>query len=126
MPRLVLVNHTILPGGARSGADGTWWCHGNEKPPPEPPSLTSAADRSNLAGVKCKCLVRRSFRRPPVIPSCLNRLLDACYPVEDRQDRIDMLTGIAARFRPMPQRVTARPYSEDHWVASTVAVPGSC
>lgn len=49
-------------------------------------------------------------------PDKMKRLLDAFSLVEDRQERIDMLIGIADRYRPVPQRVATRPFPERHRV----------
>ncbi len=45
-------------------------------------------------------------------PDRLKRLLDVFSLIEDRQDRIEMLIGIADRFRPVPQCIATRPFPE--------------
>ncbi len=50
-----------------------------------------------------------------VMPNRLEQLLSHLEGF-DRADRIQMLIDIASRFRPVPQRIAARPYPEDHRV----------
>lgn len=50
------------------------------------------------------------------VPGKLTELLETLDLVSDRNDRIDLLIGIADRFRPVPERIATRPYSEEHKV----------
>ena len=50
------------------------------------------------------------------LPRKLVELLEALKLVPDRSERIQMLIGIAERFRPVPPRVASPPYPEEHRV----------
>ena len=52
----------------------------------------------------------------PGIPRKLADLLDALKLLTDRGERIQLLIGIADRFRRVPESVAARPYPEEHRV----------
>jgi cysteine desulfuration protein SufE len=49
-------------------------------------------------------------------PQKLTEWLDAFALVSDRQERIQMLIGIAERFRAVPASVATRPFPESHRV----------
>jgi cysteine desulfuration protein SufE len=49
-------------------------------------------------------------------PAKLADLLEALRLIQDRGERIQLLIGIAERFKPVPGRIAAPPYSEEHRV----------
>ncbi len=49
---------------------------------------------------------------PEDLPKKLADLLDMFSFIEDRQERIETLIGVADRFKPVPERIAARPYPE--------------
>lgn len=46
----------------------------------------------------------------------LERFLETLRLVEDRNDRIELLIGVADRYRGVPAEVATRPYPSDHLV----------
>ena len=52
----------------------------------------------------------------PAPPPGLARLLEHLGAIEDRAERIELLIGIADRFRGVPETIARRPYSEDRLV----------
>lgn len=49
-------------------------------------------------------------------PAKLTELLETLEMVSDRNDRIDLLIGVADRFHPVPERIATRPFGEEHKV----------
>lgn len=49
-------------------------------------------------------------------PEKLGRFLEMLRLVEDRDDRIELLIGVADRFRGVPPEVASPPYPSDHLV----------
>ncbi len=50
------------------------------------------------------------------IPEKLQQTLENLEMFPDRASRIELLIGIAEKFRPVPESIAARPYSEEHRV----------
>ncbi len=48
----------------------------------------------------------------PALPERLRDLLDMFSMMEDRQDRVQALIGIADHFEPVPSRIASAPYPE--------------
>jgi cysteine desulfuration protein SufE len=55
-------------------------------------------------------------RRAVALPERLADVLDTLALVPDRADRIQLLIDIADRFREVPPRIAARPFSEENKV----------
>lgn len=55
------------------------------------------------------------MRKDPY-PEKLAELADLVSMLEDRNERIDLLIGIADRFREVPPEVAERPFSDEHKV----------
>ena len=55
-------------------------------------------------------------RAAPGIPAKLSALLEALRLIQDRGERIQVLIGIANRFKGVPDRIAARPYPDEHRV----------
>jgi len=49
-------------------------------------------------------------------PDKLSEMIELFEMIPDRASRIDMLMGIADRFKPVPESIAQRPYPEDHRV----------
>jgi cysteine desulfuration protein SufE len=52
----------------------------------------------------------------PEHPEKLQRFLETLRLIEDRDDRIELLIGVADRFRGVPAELATRPYPTDHLV----------
>lgn len=50
------------------------------------------------------------------VPRKIEDLLNLLGSVKDRQDRIEMLIGIADRFREVPPEVAQRPFDSRHLI----------